>query len=61
MYKTNLGEKPKWEKIIPKIPENLIFTQKFFAVSKSDNNSFIFIGGNHLNDEKDNYVFEYNY
>ena len=61
MYKSNLGEKAKWEKIIPEIPENLIFTQKFFAVSKSDNNSFIFIGGNHLNDEKDNYVFEYNY
>ena len=61
MYKTNLGEKPKWEKIIPKIPENLIFTQKFFAVSKSDNNSFIFIGGHHLSDEKDNYIFEYNY
>ena len=61
IYKTNLGEKPKWEKIIPKIPENLIFTQKFFAVSKSDNNSFIFIGGHHLSDEKDNYIFEYNY
>ena len=61
MYKTNLGEKPKWEQIIPKIPENLIFTQKFFAVSKSDNNSFIFIGGHHLSDEKDNYIFEYNY
>ena len=61
MYKTNLGEKAKWEKIIPKIPKNLIFTQKFFAVSKTDNNSFIFIGGNHLNDEKENYSFEYNY
>ena len=41
--KTNLKENPKWELIKPKYNEN--FNQKFFGVSKLDNDNILFVGG----------------
>ena len=41
--KTNLKENPKWEIIKPIFEEN--FNQKFFGVSKYDNENIIFFGG----------------
>ena len=59
--KTNLRKEPKWEKIIPKIPENIIVNQQNFSVCKSDYNSIIFIGGEVINDNKENEnnIFEF--
>ena len=61
IQKTNLRKEPKWEKIIPKIPENIIVNQQNFSVCKSDYNSIIFIGGEVINDNKENEnnIFEF--
>ena len=59
--KTNLRKEPKWETIIPEMPENLIVSQQNFGVCKSDSNSIIFIGGEVINENKENEnnIFEF--
>ena len=64
--KTDLDSiRPKWNLIIPKIDNalnisNNFLAQKYFGVSKDDNNNIIFIGGNMDNKYK-NEKFNYKY
>ena len=59
IIRANLREENKWEKINILIPENINFSQKFFAICKYDKNKIFFIGGESLN--KKQYIFQYNY
>ena len=58
--KSNLIESPKWDLIKPKINSSINnFNQKFFGVSKLNNDNIIFLGGD-MNDEINsnmNYLF----
>ena len=58
--KSNLIESPKWDLIKPKInPSINNFNQKFFGVSKLNNDNVIFLGGD-MNDEN-NSIMNYSY
>ena len=50
--KTKLTDvKPRWEKIIPNIDENILnnFPSNTFAVSLDENNNIVFLGGDNIN------------
>ena len=62
--RTNLlDNKPKWEKIIPKIDQNIInnFPSKNFAVGLDINNRIVFLGGDNVNLENNNtFIYDIN-
>ena len=57
--KTNLKENPKWEIIKPICDEN--FNQKFFGVSKLDNENIIFFGGYIYKENKNDKLMNFKY
>ena len=64
--KSNLKKKPKWELITPNIDSSINegkFRQKFFGVSKLDNDNIIFLGGDMDKDKisSDNPIMNYQY
>jgi hypothetical protein len=59
IIRANLREENKWENINILIPENINFSQKFFAICKYNKNKIFFIGGGSLN--KKQYIFQYNF
>ena len=63
--KTDLDSiRPKWDLVIPKIDNafnnNNFFAQKYFGLSKDDNDNIIFIGG-HMNNKYKKEEFNYKY
>ena len=62
--RTNLlDNKPKWEKIIPKIDQNIInnFPSQNFAVGLDINNKIVFLGGDNIDLENNNtFIYDIN-
>ena len=62
--RTNLlDNKPRWEKIIPKIEQNIIsnFPSQNFAVGLDVNNKVVFLGGDNVNlDNNSTFIYDIN-
>ena len=58
--KTNLGDDPAWEVIKPKVQENTLFQQRFFAVCLlEDTNKILFFGGTKWEKKPEDKCIEY--